>query len=266
MRRVVGAVTGPRARRLAALVAVAGLGAAIGWALAPGATTEVGPLTVRVGASLLGDHPAEIDLPPVGEVGFDSHRGPVGVRASVQSVDVVAAEDLLGSPTALGELTETAPAAVQGAVLRALGSAAGCTLAGAALASGVVFRSRRRGLQGLAVAGAPLLVCAVVAGLTFDPASLDEPRFTGLLSRAPYLAGEGRSVVDRLESYRSGVADMVRSVTTLYTAADGSPSSTTPTSPPSCTSPTSTSTRRGTTSPSSWSSSSGSTSSSTPAT
>ncbi len=105
-------------------------------------------------------------------------------------------------------------------MLRALGWAAGCTLAGAALASGVVFRSRRRGLQGLAVAGAPLLVCAAVAGLTFDPASLDEPRFTGLLSRAPYLAGEGRSVVDRLESYRSGVADMVRSVTTLYTAAD----------------------------------------------
>ena len=227
MRRVVlrfaRRVSGPRARGLAAVVVVAGLGAAIGWALAPGATAEVGPLTIRVGASLLGDHPAEIALPPVGEVGFDSHRGPVGVEASVESVDVGAAEDLLGSPTALGDLTETAPEAVRSAVLEALGWAAGCTLAGAALASGVVFRSLRRGLQGLAVAGAPLLVCAAVAGLTFEPAALDEPRFTGLLSRAPYLAGEGRSVVDRLESYRSGVADVVRSVTTLYTATDELP-------------------------------------------
>jgi predicted MPP superfamily phosphohydrolase len=221
--RALRRATGPRARRLAALALVAGVGGSIGWALAPDATTEVGPLTVRVGVSLLGEHPAEIDLPPVGEVGFDSHRGPVGLEASVESVDVAAAEDLLGSPTALTDLAGTAPDAVRGAVLRALAWTGGCTLAGAGLAAGTVFRSRRRGLQGVAAAGAPLLVCAAVAGATFEPSALDEPRFTGLLSRAPYLAGEGRSVVDRLESYRSGVADMVRSVTTLYTAADELP-------------------------------------------
>ncbi len=220
-RRLARGVVGPRARRLAGLVAVAGLGAAIGWSLAPDATAEVGPLTVRIGVGVMGDHPAEIALPPVGEVGFDSHRGPVGVSATVRSVDVAAAEQLLRSPTALSDLTVTAPDVVRDAVLRALGWAVGCTLAGAAFAGAVVYRSVRRSAQGLAVAAAPLVVCAVVSGLTFDPAALDEPRFTGLLSRAPYLAGEGRSVVDRLESYRSGVADMVRSVSTLYTAADG---------------------------------------------
>lgn len=211
--------TGARARGLAGLVLAAGVGGSIGWALAPDATTQVGPLTVQVGVSLLGDNPAEIDLPPVGEVAFDSHRGPVGIQASVQSVDVEAAEAMLGTPTALTDLTRTAPDAVRGAVLQALGWTAACTLGGAGLAAGIVYRSRRRGLQGLAVVGAPLVVSAVVAGLTFEPSALDEPRFTGLLSRAPYLAGEGRSVVDRLESYRSGVADMVRSVTTLYTVA-----------------------------------------------
>ncbi len=217
--RQLRARVGPRVGRAAGVLVVAGVGASIGWALAPTATAEVGPLTVRVGVSLLGDHPAAIDLPPIGEVAFDSHRGPVGVQASVQSVDVVAAEDLLGSSTALTDLAATAPDVVRGGVLRALGWAVGCTLLGAGLATAVVFRSPRRGLQGVSSALAPLIVCGAVAGLTFDPAALDEPRFTGLLSRAPYLAGEGRSVVDRLESYRAGVADMVRSVTTLYTAA-----------------------------------------------
>ena len=93
----------------------------------------------------------------------------------------------------------------------------------AGLATAVVYRRRRRGLQGAAVTAAPLVVVAVVAAFTFDPAALEQPQFTGLLSRAPYLAGEGRAVVDRLESYRSGVADMVRSVTTLYTATDELP-------------------------------------------
>ena len=43
-RRVARAATGARTRRLAAVVVVAGLGPAIGWALAPGATTEVAPM------------------------------------------------------------------------------------------------------------------------------------------------------------------------------------------------------------------------------
>lgn len=212
-----------RTRTTALLVAVALLGAAVGWALAPSSTVQVGPLGVRLQASVLADHPAQIDLPPVGQVGFDSHRGPLGVRASVESVDVAAAEDLLDSSTALSDLAATAPGEVRSGVLQALGWAVGCALVGSGLAAGLVYRSRRRAAQAVGVTLVPLVACGLLAGITFDPASLDEPRFTGLLSRAPYLAGEGRSVVARLESYRSGVADMVRSVTTLYTAADELP-------------------------------------------
>lgn len=206
-----------------AVVLVATAGAAIGWALAPASHAQVGPLAVRVEVAVLGEHPAVIDLPPIGEVAFDTHAGPLGVRASVESVDAVGAQEVIGSSSALAELTKTAPDAVQGGVVRAFAWTAACSVLGAALATAVVYRRRRRGLQGAAVVAAPLAVVTLVASLTFDPAALEQPRFTGLLSRAPYLAGEGREVVDRLESYRSGVADMVRSVTTLYTVTDELP-------------------------------------------
>ncbi|MCA1481048.1 hypothetical protein, partial [Bradyrhizobium sp. NBAIM08] len=148
---------------------------------------QVGPLGIRLQASVLAEHPAQIDLPPVGKIGFDSHRGPLGVRASVESVDVAAAEGLLGSTSALSDLAATAPGEVRAGVAQTLAWSVGCTLVGSALAAGLVYRSRRRAAQAVGVTLVPLVACGLLAGLTFDPASLDEPRFTGLLSRAPYL-------------------------------------------------------------------------------
>jgi predicted MPP superfamily phosphohydrolase len=214
------------ARRVLAGIAIALValtGAAIGWALAPASHAQVGPLSVRIETVVFGEHPAVIDLPPVGEVAFDTHAGPLGVRASVESVDAAGAQEVLGSSSGLTELADTAPDAVRGGVLRAFAWSAACSVVAAGLATAVVYRRRRRGMQGAAVTAAPLVVLALVAAFTFDPAALEQPQFTGLLTKAPYLAGEGRAVVDRLESYRSGVADMVRSVTTLYTATDELP-------------------------------------------
>ncbi len=212
-----------RLRRLLGVVVVALLGATIGWALAPEPTVQVGPLDVQIATSLQAEHPAVIALPPIGEVAFDTHVGPLGFRASVRSVDSQAAEVLLSSPSGLDDLTRTAPDAVKGGVLQALAWSIACTLVGAGSAALVVYRSPRRGLQAAGAVLVPTVVVCTLAASTFDAAALQQPRFTGLLSRAPYLSAEGRSVVDRLQSYRSGVADMVRSVTTLYTASDELP-------------------------------------------
>ena len=43
-----------------------------------------------------------------------------------------------------------------------------------------------------------------------------QPRFTGLLSKAPYVAGQAESMLQRLQSYRAGLADIVQGVTALY--------------------------------------------------
>ncbi|WP_432544734.1 metallophosphoesterase family protein [Kineococcus sp. SYSU DK002] len=219
---------GPRfARRhllpWAGVLLVTGAGAGVGFALAPGASTYVGPLQteVRVRPSLTPG--VEVDLPPVGKVTFDTHRAPIVVTAGIESVDVDAAARLVRSPQQLLALELTAADTVRAATVRAAAHSLACGFGGALLAAVVVFRGRRRTLQ----TGASLLVVVLAAGAgtwaTFDPAALRQPRFTGLLSRAPYLVSSTQDALERLESYRSGLSDIVRSVSTLYAAAANLP-------------------------------------------
>jgi predicted MPP superfamily phosphohydrolase len=209
--------------RWLALLAVAVAGAGIGWTLAPSTTTQVGPLGVQVDVVPSLSPGMQVQLPPIGQVEFDTHVAPVAVQASVTSVDVEQAQQLIASPQGLLALQLSAPQVVKDAALRAVAWDAGCALAGALVAGVLVYRSRLRAIQSTAMALVLLVALGSLAWATFDPAALRQPRFTGLLSRAPYVAGEGREVAERLESYRSGLADFVQSVTTLYAVADQLP-------------------------------------------
>ena len=205
------------------ILLVAAVGAGVGFALAPGASTYVGPLQteVRVRPSLTPG--VEVDLPPVGKVTFDTHQAPIAVTANIESVDLDAAARLVRSPQQLLALELTAADTVRSATIRAAAYSLGCGFAGALLAAVVVYRGRRRTLQ----TGAALLVVVVATGAgtaaTFDAGALRQPTFTGLLSRAPYVVSSTQNALDRLESYRSGLSDIVRSVSTLYAAAANLP-------------------------------------------
>ncbi|MFB9376034.1 metallophosphoesterase [Kineococcus gynurae] len=209
----------PLLRRIPALLgllAVTVLGAGAGFALAPATTTWVGPLQtdVRVLPSL---HPGvRVELPPVGEVSFDTHRAPVAVTANIASVDLDAASRLVSSPQQLLALELTVTQTIRSATIRAALTSAGCGLAGALVAGFVVYRGARRAAQTTSLVLVAVLVTGGTTALTLDPAALQQPRFTGLLSRAPYVVSSTQSAMDRLESYRSGLSDIVTSVSTLY--------------------------------------------------
>jgi predicted MPP superfamily phosphohydrolase len=212
-------LTSPQGRRLARRVAVgllALLGALAGALLAPAAHTDVGPLAVEVHVrpSL---HPgASVDLPPVGSVRFDTHSAPVQLSASIRSVDVEAAQRVIDTPALLDQLLQDAPDKVKGAAARALGWSLLFAFGGAVLLTALATRTRAGAIVGLAtVTGATALLGAATA-LTFDSSQFAQPQFTGLLSSAPYVQRRTETLAARLESYRSGLADFVQSVTTLY--------------------------------------------------
>ncbi len=214
------------ARRAPSALGVAGValvGGGLGWALAPPAATYVGPLEVQVSLTPGLDPGTVVDLPPVGTVSFDSHDAPLVVRGRITSVDVDAAAALLDSPQGLLGLQVTAPRVLEDAVVRAAASVALTTTLGAA--AGVLLVYRRPRPTAAAGAGTLVVLLVLAAGVvrTADPTALQQPRFDGLLSRAPYLAGAGRDVAQRLESYRSGLSDLVRSVTALYAVAGDLP-------------------------------------------
>jgi predicted MPP superfamily phosphohydrolase len=207
----------PHLLRAAEVFAVAVIGSAIGAGLAPATTTLVGPFEVdlRVVPSL---RPGVVlELPPAGRVEFDTHRAPVSVQAAMGEVDLEGARRLLASRAELDTLERSAPDILRAAATRSAITTSGCALVGAVVLSVLVYRRRvRRTAQ---VAGA-LVVVLVITGVataaTFDADRMAQPRFTGLLSKAPYIAGQAESMLARLQSYRVGLADIVQGVTQLY--------------------------------------------------
>jgi hypothetical protein len=200
------------------------LGAAIGAALAPPTTTQVGPIQAEVSVVPSLSPGVNLLLPPAGQVSFATHVAPFAVQARISEVDLEGARALISSPGGLDALRTSAPDQLRTAALQAAGTTALCSLTGALLLSMLVYR--RRWSRTAEVASAVAVVLAVVGGVgawSFDPDKFAQPRFTGLLGQAPYVAGQASSLVRRLESYRSGLADIVGGITTLYATSDRLP-------------------------------------------
>ncbi|MFI7586590.1 metallophosphoesterase [Spongisporangium articulatum] len=209
---------------LAGVLVVALLGAVFGAALAPATTTEVGPLQAKIRVVPSFDPGVRLLLPPAGEVDFATHKAPFAVEGRIAQVDLEGARSLIDSPAGVRALTETAPGALRTAVIRAALTTVLFAFAGALVLSLLVFRLRwRRLAQVAATLSGVLVLTAGATAATADPNRLQQPQFTGLLSQAPYVTGSVTSALQRLETYRSGLADIVRSVTALYATADALP-------------------------------------------
>ncbi len=200
------------------------VGAAIGAALAPSTTTQVGPIQAEVAVVPTLSPGVTLLLPPAGQVSFATHVAPFAIQARISEVDLEGARALINSPTELNALRTSAPDQLRTAALQAAGTTALCALAGALLLSLLVYR--RRWTRTAEVASAVAVVLVVVGGVgavTFDPDKFAQPKFTGLLGQAPYVAGQASSLMRRLQSYRSGLADIVGGITTLYATSDQLP-------------------------------------------
>ena len=156
-------------------------------------------------------------LPPAGQVDFATHIAPIALEGEISQVDLEGARSLINSPAQVRALGDTAGGELRSAAIKAILTSLGFSLTGALALSLLVYRRRwRRSAQVSITLTGALVLTGVMAGLTADPQKLAQPKFTGLLSQAPYIAGQVPSVLQRLESYRSGLSDIVRSVTALY--------------------------------------------------
>ncbi len=80
------------------------------------------------------------------------------------------------------------------------------------------FRRPRRALAAGGLALALLASSAASAAATWNPDSVLEPRYSGLLTSAPSLVGDARSIVTDFDVYQKELARLVTNVTRLYDA------------------------------------------------
>ncbi len=209
---------GGRAARVLAIVLAALAGVWLGLALGASVQTSVGP--ADIGMSLRPSWSGEtvVDVRPLGTLHFDSHSGPVRLELSIEAVHPEVAQEILSNPRWADRLPETIENdladGLRELIIRALVFAA---IAGFLMGL-VVFRRISRAAW---TAGGSVALVVVLAGtsvLTFNPRSISEPRYTGLLTGVPSLIGSAESIVTRFSEYRGQLAKLVTNVSQLYKA------------------------------------------------
>ena len=177
----------------------------------------MGPFRVRLTA-VYGRGLTDIDLPPLGRITANTHRGPLRFTATLQEVSV---------PDLTRDLSQEGPdglvSAVQHDALASLGSYAAwafvAAMVGAVALSLLVFRLRWRLV---AVACVAALVAAGGSELsvwaTFRPSAFLAPRYSGSLGLAPKLIGPVRTATGRIADFRAELEQVVDGAVRAYAA------------------------------------------------
>jgi predicted phosphodiesterase len=210
---------GPAAR----VVLFALVGAASALAIAGRVPAHVGPFDTTLGArpSLHGS--TVVYLAPLGTIELDTHDWPIRLDLRVEELGLDEAERIADNPQVIDDLGDDVADDVRAGLVRlvlrcVLVAAIGGTVG--ALAARLRWRSA---LAGLATGAVLVVGAGAGAAATFDANAVAEPRYTGLLSRAPTAVGDVEDIIDRFGEYREQLSDLVGNVVTLYLAAEDLP-------------------------------------------
>ncbi|CAM5630639.1 Membrane protein OS=Streptomyces aurantiogriseus OX=66870 GN=GCM10010251_06590 PE=4 SV=1 [Streptomyces aurantiogriseus] len=205
----------PWARALG-LTAVVLLGAWLGLLIVGNVRTPVGPMdtTMTLRPSATGG--TKINVSPLGALHLDSHHAPVRLDVNVDQLDPARAQALVDHPERLSGLQDEVARDVEHGTLDLAVRSCVAVVSGATALGLAVYRRPRRALAAGGLALALLAASGATAYATWNPKSVLEPRFSGLLSSAPSLVGNARSIVTEFDVYQQELARLVTNVTKLY--------------------------------------------------
>ncbi|MEV7319767.1 metallophosphoesterase [Streptomyces sp. NPDC093970] len=204
--------------RALGLITVVLAGAWLGLLVVGNVRAQVGPMdtTMTLRPSLHGG--TKINVSPLGALSLDTHSGPVRLDVNVDQLDPVRSQALVDHPERLSGLQEEVAQDVEHGTLDVAERSCVAVVCGATTLGLAVYRRPRRALAAGGLALALLAGSGVTAYATWNPESVLEPRFSGLLSSAPALVGNARSIVTEFDVYQKELARLVTNVTKLYDA------------------------------------------------
>ncbi|MDI6097738.1 metallophosphoesterase [Actinoplanes sp. NEAU-A12] len=210
--------------RVATAVGLTGVaGALIGVMLFARADLNVGPFGAEMSVTPSVHGGTEINIPPLGSLHLDSHRGPVHLRVALGSLDQSRTEALIDNPAAISSAGDRALDEVAAAVARLGLRTLGLAVLGGLILSALTFRNVRRtaaaGVTALVVTGGSL---GLAAG-TLRPDSISEPRYEGLLVNAPAVVGDARRIADNYGRYSDQLQTILGNVSRVYSTISALP-------------------------------------------
>ncbi|GAA3766658.1 metallophosphoesterase family protein [Streptomyces chiangmaiensis] len=202
--------------RALGMVAVVLLGAWLGLLIVGNVRVPVGPMntTMTLRPSLAGG--TKINVSPLGALELNSHEAPVRLDVNVDQLDPDRARALVDHPERISGLQQEIAHDVEHGTLDLAVRSCIAVVAGATALGLVVYRRPRRALAAGGLALTLLAASGATAYATWNPKSVLEPKFSGLLSSAPSLVGNARSIVTEFDVYQKELARLVTNVTKLY--------------------------------------------------
>jgi predicted MPP superfamily phosphohydrolase len=197
-----------------------GTGAAAGGlALVGGTKADIGPFdtTVSLHPNLTGE--TVVQIPPLGDVAFDSHDGPVGVNLKLDSIDPNEAQAIINTPGGVTTASQNLASDVTDAIVRVVVEALAIVTLCGLLVGALAFRTMRRalltGVTSLAVTAA---LVGYAAG-TLRAESISQPRYEGLLAYAPSVVGNAEDIAVNYEEYVANLQKFVTNISEFYALA-----------------------------------------------
>ncbi|MGW4252822.1 metallophosphoesterase family protein [Streptomyces californicus] len=204
--------------RALGMLAVVVLGAWLGLLAVGSIRTPVGPMdtTMTLRPSLTGG--SKINVSPLGALELDSHIAPLRLDVDVDRLDPERSQALVDQPERFSNLQDEVTRDVAAGTRELAVRSCVAVVSGAAALGLVVYRRPRRALAAGGLALTLLAASGISAYATWNPKSVLEPKFSGLLSSAPSLVGDARSIVTEFDIYQRELARLVTNVTKLYDA------------------------------------------------
>ncbi|MET8678292.1 metallophosphoesterase [Streptomyces sp. NPDC004647] len=202
--------------RAAGLTAVVLLGAWLGLLIVGSVRTPVGPMDTRMTLRPSFTGGTKVNVSPLGSLELRSHTAPIRLDVDVDQLDPERAQALVDHPERLSGLQEEVSGDVTDGTLGLALRSCIAVVSGATALGLAVYRRPRRAL---AAGGLALVLLAASGGAayaTWNPKSVLEPKFSGLLSSAPNVVGNARSIVSDFDVYQEELARLVTNVTKLY--------------------------------------------------
>jgi predicted MPP superfamily phosphohydrolase len=204
--------------RALGLITVVLVGAWLGLLIVGNVRAPVGPMdtTMTLRPSFTGG--TKINVSPLGALELRSHVAPIRLDVDVDQLDPVRSQALVDHPERLSGLQDEVTRDVGHGTLDLAVRSGVAVVSGATALGLAVYRRPRRALAAGGLALTLLVASGATAFATWNPKSVLEPKFSGLLSSAPSVVGNARSIVSEFDVYQKELARLVTNVTKLYDA------------------------------------------------
>lgn len=200
----------------AALVLVTLAGIWVGLVVGGHTRQDVGPFSAEFSVSPSLHGGTDVQIPPLGSLELASHQGPAHLSVRLDQLDQQRAVAVAKDPQGLQDASTQAVSDAQHG-MRVLAIRAGvAALLGVLILSTLVFRRWKRVATCLGLALVVLVGSGAWALGTLRPQSVEEPTYHGLLTNAPSIIGDARTIGARYTTYQEQLSKLVANVTKLY--------------------------------------------------